>query len=236
MNGFDIEIQYSEKVKSTTLEVWPGNLVKVIAPIGSTETELQKIVSKKTKWIIEKQRLIKDVPVWREREFISGESLPILGREYRLKVIEGFGETSLKDDRFVVPVVTIENDDNSEQSKSELVKLSLIKWYKAEALNKIIPRVEFFCEKLNCNAKSISIKDYEARWGSCTPTGDLIFNWQILALPRESFEYVIAHEVCHLIELNHSKDFYRLLCSLGFETDETEARLKYYRNLFSNSI
>ena len=123
MNGFNIEIQYSEKTKLTTLEVWPGNLVKVIAPVGATESDLHKIVSNKTKWIIEKQRLIKDVPVWREREFVSGESFPVLGREYRLKVIEGYGETILKDDRFIVPVPKTDFD---EEDKPELIKLSLI--------------------------------------------------------------------------------------------------------------
>lgn len=171
MNGFDIEIHYSEKAKGTTLEVWPGNVVKVIAPVGATESELQKLVSQKTKWIIEKQRIIKDIPAWREREFVSGESFPILGREYRLKVIEGFGETVQKDDRLIVPVAQI---DLEEEDKAELVKLSLMRWYRAEALFRINARVETYCEKLNINAQSVSIKDYEARWGSCTPSGDLI--------------------------------------------------------------
>ena len=229
MNGFDLEIQFSEKVKGTTLEVWPGNVVKVIAPVGSLESDVKKIVSKKTKWIIEKQRLIKDIPVWREREFVSGESFPVLGREYRLKIIEGYGETVLNDDRLIVPLPKLDID---ESDKAELVKLSLIKWYKREALDRIQTKTNYFCEKLQVSARSISIKDYEARWGSCTPSGDLIFNWQILSLPREFYEYVIAHEVCHLIELNHSKEFYRLLNSLGFDNEECSSRLKYYKNIF----
>ena len=229
MNGFDVEIQYSEKSKHTTLEVWPGNVVKVVAPVGASEAELQRIVLNKTKWIIEKQRLIKDIPVWREREFVSGESFPVLGREYRLKIIEGYGETTLKDDRLIVPVPKSELD---EEDKEYLIKLSLMKWYKAEALARINPKVEAFCEKLNCKVNSVSIKDYEARWGSCTPQGDLIFNWQILGLSRECFDYVIAHEVCHLIELNHSKDFYRILKSLVPDVESSELRLKYSRNIF----
>lgn len=229
MNGFDIEIQYSTKSKHTTLEVWPGNLVKVIAPIGLSQEALNKLVSSKTKWIIEKQRLIKDIPVWRAREFVSGESFPILSREYRLKIIEGFGETILKDDRLIVPVPKIDVD---EEDSAELIKLSLIKWYKAEALSRIIPKVDTFSAKLNIAPKTVSIKDYTGRWGSCTSGGDLIFNWQILSLSRECFDYVIAHEVCHLIELNHSKDFYRLLRSLNIDFEETELQLKYCRNLF----
>lgn len=230
MNGFDLEIHYSEKAKGTTLEVWPGNVVKVIAPVGVTDSELQKVVSKKTKWIIEKQRLIKDISAWREREFVSGESFPVLGREYRLKVIEGFGETVQKDDRLITPIT---KNDLEAADRVDLIKLSLVKWYKAEAVSRINKTVEVFSKKLNCKANSVSIKDYEARWGSCTPSGDLIFNWQMLSLPRECFDYVIAHEVCHLIELNHSKDFYRQLSSLGFDNVESSARLKYYKNLFT---
>jgi predicted metal-dependent hydrolase len=230
MNGFDIEIQYSEKAKGTTLEVWPGNVVKVIAPVGATESELQKVISKKTKWIIEKLRLIKDIPIWRQREFVSGESFPILGREYRLQVIKGYGETVLNDNRLVVPLADIDLEDDAE--RAELVKLSLIKWYKNEALNRINERIELFCGRLSCKPKSVSIKEYEARWGSCTPSGDLIFNWQILTLPREYFDYVIAHEVCHLVELNHSKEFYRLMTQLGFDSKELNLKLRIYKNIF----
>lgn len=230
MNGFDIEILYSEKARGTTLEVWPGNIVKVIAPLGVTEFELQKVVSRKTKWIIEKQRLVKDIPAWRAREFVSGESFPVLGKEYRLKVIEGYGETIPKDGYLIVPIV---NGDESD--KAEQVKLSLMKWYRSEALPQIAARVEFFCEKLKCKANSVSIKDYESKWGACTSTSDLIFNWQILSLQREYFDYVIAHEVCHLIELNHSKDFYHLLNSLTIDNDRLSLRLKYFRNLFEFS-
>jgi predicted metal-dependent hydrolase len=229
MNGFNLEIEYSDKIKGTTLEVWPGNLVKVIAPVGLTESELKKLISKKTKWIIEKQRLIKDVPTWREREFVSGESFPVLGREYRLKIIKGFGETILKDDRFIIP---IQGSDLEESDIADLVKLSLVKWYKTEAQTRITSRVDFYIKKLGVNASTISIKDYEGRWGSCTPAGDLIFNWQIVCLPKEYFDFVIAHEVCHLKELNHSKEFYRLLKTLDFNNDEVVSRLKYFRNIF----
>lgn len=229
MNGFDIEILYSDKAKGTTLEVWPGNVVKVIAPVGVSESELQKVVSTKTKWIIEKQRLIKDIPAWRDREFVSGESFPLLGREYRLKVIEGYGETVLKDDRLIVPVTQI---DLEAEDKGELVKLSLMSWYQKIALDKIKDRVKFYSEAIEEEPQSISIKDYVGRWGSCTPSKDLIFNWQCITLPKKLFEYVIAHEVAHLIELNHSKEFYRKLSLLGFENDELVVQLKYYRNIF----
>ncbi len=229
MNGFNIEIQYSDKVKGATLEVWPGNLVKVIAPIGAIEEDLTKIVSKKTKWIIEKQRVIKDIPAWREREFVSGESFPLLGREYRLKTIEGYGDTILKDDRLIVPVAPFYGDI---EDRAELIKLSLVKWYKEFALGKIADRVEYYSEQLGVRPSKVTLKDYVGRWGSCTPSGELIFNWQIIALPRNLFEYVVAHEVAHLNELNHGRGFKRVLASLVQDSELSEQHLKYYKNVF----
>lgn len=225
MNGFNLEIQYSDKAKNTVLEVWPGNLVKVIAPTGSTVDLINKIVSKKTKWIIEKQRLIKDVPSWRKREFVSGESFPFLGKEYRLKVIEGHGEVALVDDRLIVAVP---NDDD----KEELVKLALIRWYKEAAIQKIQERVAYYAGKICEIPASVKIKDYSGRWGSCTPSKDLVFNWQIIALPKSLFDFVIAHEVAHLKELNHGIEFKRIVAGLIANPEQCEASIKYFKNVF----
>ena len=225
MNGFNLDIQYSEKVKGMTLEVWPGNIVRIQAPTGTSEDLIKSAVSKKTKWIIEKQRMIKDVPAWRKREFISGESFPLLGREYRLKVIDGHGEVALKDDRLIVAVAQDEDRD-------ELVKLALIKFYKEQAVGKVLPVVKEYCERLGVIANSVFFKSYEGRWGSCTPKGDLIFNWQIVALPRDLFRYVIAHEVAHLKEMNHGTEFKNLLKKLVSNMPEHETQIKYYQNIF----
>lgn len=225
MNGFNLEIQYSDKAKNTVLEVWPGNLVKVVAPIGSTEDFIFKTVSKKTKWIIEKQRLIKDIPAWRQREFVSGESFPFLGKDYRLKVVDGHGEVGVADDRLIVAI------PNDEEDREELIKLALIRWYKEAAIQKIQERVSYYAGKLGVTPASVKLKDYEGRWGSCTPSGELIFNWQIVTLPKELFDFVIAHEVAHLKEMNHSSSFKRVLNSLVADATVLEQRLRYFRNL-----
>ena len=152
MNGFDIKINYSEKAKGTTIEVWPGNVVNILAPLCATETELQKLVSQKTKWIIEKQRLIKDIPAWRQREFVSGESFPLLGKDLRLKIFEGVGEAFIKDDRIYVP---LSGCDLEHEDIAEIVKLQLIRWYKKIAFEKILDRTDYYFEKLDVKANSI---------------------------------------------------------------------------------
>lgn len=228
MNGLNIDIEFSNKAKHTILEVRPGNVVKVIAPEGHSQLDIQKVVSKKLKWIIEKQRQIKDVPVPRKREFVSGESFPVLGKEYRLKVVEGRGEVGIVDDRLVVAV------PRDEEDQAELVKLALVRWYKETALSKIKERVPYFAEKIHVTPAKISIKDYTGRWGSCTPAGELIFNWQIITLPRSLFDYVIAHEVAHLKEMNHSIEFKRVLKGLIGEIEELEVKLCYSVGLFSD--
>lgn len=227
MNGFDIEIQYSDKAKKTSIEVWPGDVIKILAPKGTSEEFVRKAIRAKARWIVEKSRLIKDAPVWRPREFVSGESMPFLGKELRLKIIEGHGEVVHKDDFLLVPVPKCSPEDSA-----DVIKHLLMKWYKAEAKPRIESRVLYFCEKLNVSCDKIILKDMIAKWGTCSPDGALTFNWQIITLSRGLFDLVIAHEVCHLKEMNHSSAFKNLLSFLIPDVEEREHYLKYQKNVF----
>jgi predicted metal-dependent hydrolase len=227
MNGFDIEIKYSDKAKTTSIEVWPGDVIKVLAPTGTSEEFVQKTIRAKARWIVEKSRLVKDAPIWRSRELVSGESMPFLGKDFRLKIIEGYGEVVQRDDFLIVPVPRCSTED-----RADVIKHLLMKWYKAEAKPKIESRVLHFCEKLNVSCNKITLKDMTTKWGTCSPDGSLTFNWQIITLSRSLFDLVIAHEVCHLKEMNHSSTFKNLLSFLIPDAEEREHHLKYQKNVF----
>lgn len=226
MDRFNVEIHYLKRARRATIRLMPNSVVKVTVPYGVGESEVKKMLEAKSKWIFEKHRILESVRNERKMEFVSGEALPFYGKDLRLKVIEGYGLVAEKDNYVIVPV------PKGEDEKESYVKAALVKWYKAQAIEKIEDRVAHYCGLLGVLPNSISVKNYKSRWGACSSKGDLIFNWQIITFNKKLFDYVIAHEVCHLKEMNHSKRFYQLLNRLGFRKGDIHPQIRYLRNLF----
>lgn len=86
--------------------------------------------------------------------------------------------------------------------------------YKESARVLIKQKVEYFNQCLGFSYKNITIKNQKTRWGSCSETGNLNFNYKILFLPERLQDYIIIHELCHLRELNHSKKYWSLVASI----------------------
>jgi predicted metal-dependent hydrolase len=82
---------------------------------------------------------------------------------------------------------------------------------KKESERIIRPRVNHFCSLYDVNYKKITIRNQKTSWGSCSRNGNLNFQWRIVHLPEELFDYIIVHEICHLLELNHSSKFWKLV-------------------------
>ncbi|WP_233220376.1 M48 family metallopeptidase [Photobacterium sp. GB-50] len=85
----------------------------------------------------------------------------------------------------------------------------LITWYKRQAEKKIREKVERYAHIVGVETGVIRIKSFKSRWGSCTPYGDLEFNWVIMMAPNRVVDYVVIHELCHLIQMDHSPQFWR---------------------------
>jgi predicted metal-dependent hydrolase len=82
-------------------------------------------------------------------------------------------------------------------------------WFKTEARKTFGPVARQFADAVNRQVKNVSVRDQRSRWGSCTADGNLSFSWRLLMAPDYVMEYVIAHEVAHLREMNHSGQFWQ---------------------------
>lgn len=90
----------------------------------------------------------------------------------------------------------------------------LEKWYRKEALFVISEKAEEFAKLLSVHFKDIRIKDQKSRWGSCSSKGNLNFNWRIIMAPEPVCDYVVIHELCHLVFMDHSVNFWNLVESI----------------------
>jgi hypothetical protein len=101
----------------------------------------------------------------------------------------------------------------------------VLDWLKREARRKIDERVSWYAEQLGVRPRRITIRDTSSRWGSCSSARSLSFSWRLILAPPAVLDYVVAHEVAHLRELNHKPRFWRLVASLGPEVDDSQAWL-----------
>lgn len=196
----DFSLEYSNR-KSLGITVTPELNVLVKAPIDTSIEKVKEKLRKKAPWIIRQQSFFLSFhPKTPARKFIGGETHLYLGREYRLKLILGELESVKLKGKF------IEVTTNEKARAKQLVK----EWYLQNAKTKFHsiakPLIEKF-RKHKVEPSSIVFRDMPTRWGSCTPKGKIILNPELIKAPKGCIEYVIIHELCHLIHHDHTQKF-----------------------------
>lgn len=186
--------------------------VSVITPSNADIKRVEAILHKKAVWILKQLSDYKEMHSTAavEHLFLSGEKLPYLGRQYRLKVIKKDTlEPSLRfyQGRFIAEVPV----DTPEKDYRHLLHPLFVEWVRERAEKYAKDRVKRFTVKLQLKPNKIMIKDQEQRWGSCTPSGYILLNWRIFLAPTSIIDYVLAHELVHLKQMNHSKEYWDTL-------------------------
>lgn len=203
-------IQYAVKRserKTLAIEVHPDNSVWVIAPIDAKEEEIQARVEKKAPWITKQQRFFAGRPnqVYTP-EWVSGENMYYLGRQYRLKIHEGSSSVKL-----VGKYLNVTVEDKEDKKKiADLVNA----WYLQHARTKFAERMKRLhpiLEKENLVMNSLLIRKLDKRWGSCTKKGNIVVNSDLIKAPINCIDYVLIHEICHLKHHDHGNKFWTLL-------------------------
>jgi len=213
--------------KNLAIHVHPDLNVEVEAPLGSELEEIKDKVLKRAGWILKQQRLFErysfELP---PREYVSGETHRYLGRQYRLKVIvkeSGGGTVKMERGR-----ILIHTSDPGNQDKK---KILLEDWYRKQAWRVFAERLEKWLphfERFGKNQPSLMIRKMKSQWGSCTPEGKITLNLKLIQLPKHLIDYLIVHELSHLVELNHSGEFYSLLARVMPDWEERKEKLNRF--------
>lgn len=196
----DYQIEYSDR-KTLGITVTPDMDVLVKAPNDSTINKIEEKLKKKAPWIIKQQSFFLAYhPKTTKRNYVSGETHLYLGRQYLLRVEENEKESVKLKGKFIV----VKTHDKSR------VKQLVNNWYLEHARSKFhataLPLIEKF-KKYKVEPSSIVLREMPTRWGSCTPKGKIILNPELIKAPKGCIEYVIVHELCHLIHHDHTQKF-----------------------------
>ncbi len=197
------ELSFQER-KTLGIKVFPDCTVKVIAPYDTTDEKLRIKLREKAPWIMKQQlEFLSYHPITPPRLFVNGETHLYLGRQYKLRIEKGeYNQAKLFRGRLVV------------LKKDKVIPQKLLsEWYREkagiyfeEALKKVFP----LFVRYQISMPELQIRQMSTRWGSCTSQGKVILNPELIKAPKGCIDYVIIHELCHLVHHNHTKSFYDL--------------------------
>lgn len=205
MNGFafPIEIVRTNRKKSASIHL-SGEVIRVRVPKTLSEQRIRALITRHKPWIATKLKVLSEQPIVKPKEYVSGEAFPYLGRNYRLKVTRGANPSLNPEGGYLVATVS-----QADKTPQATVKPMLIAWYKERATECLHEKTARLAKVIGVAPRSVTVKEYKSRWGSCSVGGDISYNWRIILAPHRIVDYVVVHELCHMREHNHSPRYWK---------------------------
>ncbi|AQS60631.1 M48 family metallopeptidase [Desulforamulus ferrireducens] len=201
-------LRESQRAKNVRLTINSPEMLEVVVPMRYPQDQLEALLKTKQNWILEKlnwfsQRL-------EQKPKNNPEETPtvlFLGKGYRLvKVLQpGSPQVELVGDKMIVMFP---------QQKQVKIHDILVGWLRCQARRVINQRLQQYSKLLNVQYNQVFIKDQKTRWGSCSSGGNLNFNYRLVMAPLTVIDYLVVHELAHLREMNHSKQYWQLVESV----------------------
>lgn len=209
--------------KSLGIKVLPDGKVSVIAPLDSSLIDINKKIKLKANWILKQQAFFYSYkPNTPERKYINGETHLYLGRQYKLQIIENdINEIKIYRGSMIM---------KTKKTNTQYLEKKMNEWYKEKAIFHFEELLNSSLEKFNkykIEKPVLDIRLMQKRWGSCTKSGKIILNTELIKAPKGSIEYVIIHEMCHLVYHNHNKEFYDLQNTLFPNWEKWKEKLEH---------
>jgi len=212
MYDFEYEVIRRPRRKTVGICVKPDQTVQVAIPKRFPLAKVDALVRGKAGWIQRKLSRYRDLQAqYQPKHYVSGECFSYLGRNYRLKVVEGKGKPVIL--RQGALWMEVPHNLSPEQRVSSITK-ALETWFREQAQRYLGERTTWHAARIQVAPASVGIKSYRSRWGSCHADGRIYFNWRIIMAPPSIVDYVVIHELCHLVHHNHSSDYWRLVASI----------------------
>lgn len=197
-----IEIVRTNRKKTASIQIC-DETIKVTVPKRLSDKSVDDLIIEKSSWITKKIAARQQTPP--PKEWVNGETFTYLGRNYRLKLTANVETTKLKNGYLHVP----DQPHLNHLDRQAAAKASLTSWYTQQATKKLKQKTVRYAHLMDVQPNSIRVKNYKSRWGSCSPTGDISYNWKIIMAPHRVVDYVVVHELAHLLEHNHSSDYWK---------------------------
>ena len=219
------EWRRSARRRTAAITVHPEKGVVVHTPQAFSRDDAENLLRSKATWVlkhctrIERERARRDALRWEQ-----GRLLPFKGDYFPLHFVLDGGreEVTLAQGRFLMGLPL----QPGAEPLQAWARGRMLDWYRGQARRVLEARVAHFKPRQGVEPAIIRVKQQKRRWGSCSAKGALNFNWQLILAPPEILDYVVVHELCHLIVLNHSPRFWGHLQGILSDYDARRAWLR----------
>ncbi len=189
-------VRRSDRARRVRVSVDAHGGVEVVLPRNSPRSAATAAVVELAPWI---ERRLEETRAVHEAIAARGETVPYLGTNLALKREAGRTRAHRRGDTLLVP------GDRAE------ALAAIERWYRRAARREIAPRLDRAVVALGCEYSALTIRNQRTRWGSCSSSAAMSFNWRLLLAPEDVLDYVVWHEACHLRVMDHSPRFWSLL-------------------------
>lgn len=210
--------------KTIGIKITDKGEVVITSPFGVSEETIKNIIKKKQKWISDKVELIKQANFAHNRAFEDRKRILFLGKELELEIIKvnkPICHVKIEDEKVRVFI------DSSSIASNDTISSAIINLYRKEAARLFKERTDIYSRILGVGPKRIFIKDQKTLWGSCSSKGNINYNYRIIMAPISIIDYIVVHELCHLIHMNHSKEYWN---TVKFVLPDYEKRRKWLKD------
>lgn len=201
----------------------------VSVPWRSTERRITGIIRDAEHWVLKKLAAWSAYPS-RTQSWTDGGIIKYLGRDLRLR---------LKEDR-TAALATLSDADClqvalPEPGDADAARAAVLKWYRRHAMSNFTERIGIYARRYGLAAPRLFLSGAQTRWGSCNVKREVRLNWRLIQAPQPTIDYVVAHELAHLVEMNHSRRFWNLVAAVCPHHRQARADLdlmgRYYMNI-----
>ena len=200
------ELYRSARRKTVGITVDRDGSLILRSPIDCTLEQLERIVKAKLVWTysrLAEKKLVFRAP--RPKKFINGEGFYYLGESYRLLLVNPLSTHN------IIPLRLEDNWFMLRVDERQRAEQHFAFWYTNQARQWIGSRVARFAGRVDVQPKQVHVRDLGFRWGFCSSRDEINFHWRTILLPPHIIDYLIVHELVHLKEKNHSRQFWRRL-------------------------
>ena len=193
------EVKIKEIIRSRrrtmTMMVNPDATLTIKAPLFTPLPFINAFIAKNHGWIEKRIKELKSRPRVVKHHYTDGELFLYIGKLVPLNIGH-------------FPLISISDSLNYPLSKYSKIKTKLPEWFKKQALEVITSRVDLYAKRMKLPYSSIKMTTATTRWGSCSHENNLRFNWKLVMTPLEIIDYVVVHELSHIVHKNHSQKFW----------------------------
>ena len=230
----DKELKYiltrsSRKTIGITID--KNGLVKVTSPYRVSESYINELLHKKSSWI---QKKIADLEskvakANSPKIFSNGEAFFYLGKIFELKICKNSNckKATVKLDGINIVIYSPLSID------TDSIKKTLKQWYVEQFRLIATDRINYYSSKIGVFPKKVTIREQKTRWGSCSSEGNINLNWKLIMASLDVLDYVIVHELCHMIAMNHSEEFWEIVGAYSPQYKDYRAWLRHNGDMLS---